>query len=64
MEKLKYFVFNNILPATFRQSYTYIEQIRILKNKLNEVIEVVNMQSEEINRLNEIINNQTGGGSV
>ena len=34
MNKLRVF-FNNILPATFVDSYTYIEQIRILKNKLN-----------------------------
>lgn len=55
MNKIKVF-FNNILPATFVDSYTYIEQIRILKNKLNETIGVVN-------ELSEIVNQLQGGGS-
>lgn len=50
MNKLRVF-FNNILPATFVDSYTYIEQIRILKNKLNETIEVVNELSSIVNQL-------------
>ena len=55
MNKLRVF-FNNILPATFVDSYTYIEQIRILKNKLNETIEVVN-------ELYNIVNQLQGGDS-
>lgn len=57
MEKLKNFVFNNILPATFQESLTYLEQIRVLRNKLNETI-------EQVNRLTEIINNMNGGGDL
>ena len=49
MDNIPYNVFNNITPATFQDSYTYIQQIRILKEKLNEVIEVVNqMNSQEV----------------
>ena len=57
MQKLTRFIFNNILPATFQESLTYLEQIRVLKNKLNEVIEVVNALQEEVNNLK-------GGDSV
>ena len=57
MQKLPRFIFNNILPATFQESLTYLEQIRVLKNKLNEVIEVVNALQEEVNDLK-------GGDSV
>ena len=39
MEKLKLPIFNNITPATFQDSKTYVEQLRILRDKLNEVIE-------------------------
>ena len=44
MEKLKLPTFNNITPATFQDSKTYVEQIIILKDKLNEVIEYLNSQ--------------------
>ena len=44
MEKLKLPTFNNITPATFQDSKTYVEQINILKDKLNEVIEYLNSQ--------------------
>ena len=44
MEKLKLPTFNNITPATFQDSKTYLEQIIILKDKLNEVIEYLNSQ--------------------
>lgn len=47
MNQLPYNVFNNITPATFQNSKTYLEQLRILKDKLNEVIEVVNMLSSQ-----------------
>lgn len=48
MEKLKLPIFNNITPATFQDSKTYVEQLRILRDKLNEVIDVVNqMNSQE-----------------
>lgn len=57
MEKLKSFIFNNILPATFQESLTYLEQIRVLKNKLNETI-------EQVNKLTEIINTMNGGDDV
>lgn len=57
MEKLKNFIFNNILPATFQESLTYLEQIRVLKSKLNETI-------EQVNKLTEIINNMNGGDDV
>lgn len=36
-------VFNNILPATFQDSETYLEQLILMRNKLNEVIEVMNL---------------------
>lgn len=64
MQKLRQFFFNNILPATFQESKTYLEQIRVLKNKLNEVIEVVNSLQEEVNNLKEEVNNLKGGGNV
>lgn len=49
MDKIPYNTFNNITAATFQDSYTYVQQIRILKEKLNEVIEVVNqMNSQEV----------------
>lgn len=57
MQKLRQFFFNNILPATFQESLTYLEQIRVLKNKLNETIEVVNALQEEVQNLK-------GGGNV
>ena len=48
MEKLKLPIFNNITPATFQDSKTYVEQLRLLRDKLNEVIDVVNqMNSQE-----------------
>lgn len=48
MNQLPFNVFNNITPATFQDSKTYVEQLRILKDKLNEVIDVVNsMNSQE-----------------
>ena len=46
MNIIKRFIFNNILPATFKNSKTYYEQVRELKDKLNEVIEVVNQLAE------------------
>lgn len=36
-------VFNNVLPATFQDSETYLEQLILMRNKLNEVIEVMNL---------------------
>lgn len=48
MNQLPYNVFNNITPASFQDSKTYVEQLRILRDKLNEVIDVVNqMNSQE-----------------
>lgn len=48
MNQLPFNVFNNITPATFQDSKTYVEQLRILRDKLNEVIDVVNsMNSQE-----------------
>lgn len=35
-------VFNNILPATFQDSVTYLEQLILLRDKVNEIIEIVN----------------------
>lgn len=35
-------IFRNILPATFTNAFTYAQQIKILKDKLNEVIEYLN----------------------
>lgn len=49
MEKLKLPTFNNITPATFQDSKTYVEQIIILKDKLNEVIEYLNSQGGDSN---------------
>lgn len=49
MEKLKLPTFNNITPATFQDSKTYLEQIIILKEKLNEVIEYLNSQGGDSN---------------
>lgn len=49
MEKLKLPTFNNITPATFQDSKTYLEQIIILKDKLNEVIEYLNSQGGDSN---------------
>lgn len=48
MKHLPYNVFNNILPATFQDSVTYLQQLRILKDKLNEVIEVVNQMNQGV----------------
>ena len=49
MEKMKLPTFNNITPATFQDSKTYVEQIIILKDKLNEVIEYLNSQGGDSN---------------
>ena len=35
-------VFKNILPATFVDSYTYIEQLKVIAEVLNQTVEVVN----------------------
>lgn len=35
-------VFNNILPATFQDSVTYLEQLILLRDKVNEIIEIIN----------------------
>lgn len=35
-------IFNNILPATFQDSVTYLEQLILLRDKVNEIIEIVN----------------------
>lgn len=35
-------IFNNIIPATFQDSETYLEQQEIIKDKVNELVEVVN----------------------
>lgn len=35
-------VFNNILPATFVDSLTYIEQLKVIAEVLNQTVEVVN----------------------
>lgn len=34
--------FNNIIPATYQESETYLEQLILLRDKMNEVIEVLN----------------------
>ena len=34
--------FKNITPATFQNSYTYLQQLRVLKDKVNEIIDVLN----------------------
>lgn len=48
MNQLPYNIFNNITPATFQDSKTYLEQLRILRDKLNEVIDVVNAMNQEV----------------
>ena len=48
MNRLPYNIFNNITPATFQDSKTYLEQLRILRDKLNEVIDVVNAMNQEV----------------
>lgn len=40
-EKLVGF-FNNILPATFEDSVTYLEQLVLLRDKVNEMIDIIN----------------------
>lgn len=35
-------IFNNILPATFQDSKTYLEQLILIRDKVNEIIEIVN----------------------
>lgn len=40
--------FKNIIPATFEESLTYIEQLNLLKNKINEIIDVVNAGGVEL----------------
>ena len=35
-------IFNNIIPATFQDSETYLEQQEIIKDKVNELVDVVN----------------------
>ena len=39
---LQNMLFSNLLPATFDDALTYLEQLKTLQEKLNEVIEVVN----------------------
>lgn len=39
----------NIIPATFEETLTYIEQLNILKDKINEIIEALNEAEEEEN---------------
>ena len=39
-------LFSNLLPATFDDALTYLEQLKTLQEKLNEVIEVVNAITE------------------
>ena len=39
-------VFSNILPATFVDSYTYIEQLKVIADVLNQTVEVVNAMVE------------------
>ena len=35
-------IFNNIIPATFQDSETYLEQQEIIKDKVNELVDAVN----------------------
>ncbi len=35
-------VFNNIIPATYQESFTYYEQLLLMRDKINEMIEVLN----------------------
>lgn len=35
-------VFNNIIPATFDDSVTYLEQLVLIRDKVNELIDLVN----------------------
>lgn len=40
---MRYFrVLKNIIPATFEETLTYIEQINVLKDKVNEIIDILN----------------------
>lgn len=48
MNQLPFNVFNNITPASFQDSVSYLEQLRILRDKLNEVIDVVNTMNQEV----------------
>lgn len=48
MNQLPYNIFNNITPATFQDSKTYLEQLRILRDKLNEVIDVINAMNQGV----------------
>ena len=43
---LQNMLFSNLLPATFDDALTYLEQLKTLQEKLNEVIEVVNAITE------------------
>ena len=41
MEKLKLPIFNNITPATFQDSETYVEQLKVIVEKVNELVEKI-----------------------
>lgn len=40
--------FRNIVPATFENALTYLEQLHVLKDKINEIIDVVNSGGVEL----------------
>lgn len=46
MNLIKYIFFRNITPATFEDSLTYLEQLNTLKDKVNEIIDVINEGAE------------------
>ena len=35
-------IFNNILPATFQDSVTYLEQLKLITEKVNELVDGYN----------------------
>lgn len=44
---MKYILLKNIIPATFDETLTYIEQLNLLKDKINEIIEALNESEDD-----------------
>lgn len=45
--RYRFRVLKNIIPATFEETLTYIEQLNLLKDKINEIIEALNEAETE-----------------